>query len=64
MVALLHQKPEFAEQFLTYLPSWKIRMETNLRGAFERGLKGRVAGFDIAADVFDQDDRIIDYEAR
>jgi len=39
-------------------------METNLRGAFERGLKGRVAGFDIAADVFDQDDRIIDYEAR
>jgi CRP-like cAMP-binding protein len=30
MVALLHQEPEFAEQFLTYLLSRNIRMEADL----------------------------------
>jgi CRP-like cAMP-binding protein len=30
MVALLHQEPEFAEQFLAYLLSRNIRMEADL----------------------------------
>ena len=37
--------------------------ESDLLGAFQRGLQRRFAFFDVAADVFDHDDGVVDDEA-